>query len=129
MLRNGNIATLNTEHSRYLLLPSLLVLRNAQTLLHIKSTTNFWNITPCSPLKTNLHFGGTYHLHLQGRRISRESYQRERRWQAEQSASRTIGLHRGQEGNGTEQLSSHYLARLTFNGLHGVIESRDSAVV
>jgi hypothetical protein len=30
----------------------------------------FWNITPCSPLKINRSFGGTYHLHLQGRKIS-----------------------------------------------------------
>jgi hypothetical protein len=27
----------------------------------------FWNITPCNPLKVNLSFGGTFHLHLQGR--------------------------------------------------------------
>jgi hypothetical protein len=26
----------------------------------------FWDMTPCSPLKINRHFGGTYHLHLQG---------------------------------------------------------------
>jgi hypothetical protein len=30
----------------------------------------FWDITPCSPLKVKQLFGGTYHLHLQGRRIS-----------------------------------------------------------
>jgi hypothetical protein len=29
------------------------------------------DITPCSPLKVNRRFGGTYRLHLQGRRISR----------------------------------------------------------
>jgi hypothetical protein len=28
----------------------------------------FWDITPCSPLKVNRRFGGTYRLHLQGRR-------------------------------------------------------------
>jgi hypothetical protein len=26
--------------------------------------TIFWDITPCSPLKVNRRFGGTYHLHL-----------------------------------------------------------------
>jgi hypothetical protein len=31
---------------------------------------NFWDITPCSPLSVNRRFGGTYHLHLQGRIIS-----------------------------------------------------------
>jgi hypothetical protein len=37
----------------------------------MKSTV-FWDITPYSPLKVNPHFGGTYRLHLQGPRISRE---------------------------------------------------------
>jgi hypothetical protein len=30
----------------------------------------FWYITPCSPLKISRGFGGTCHLHLQGRRIT-----------------------------------------------------------
>jgi hypothetical protein len=29
-------------------------------------STIFWDITPCSPLKVNQSFGGTYHLNLQG---------------------------------------------------------------
>jgi hypothetical protein len=33
----------------------------------------FWDITPCSPVRVNWRFGGTYRLHLQGRRISRAS--------------------------------------------------------
>jgi hypothetical protein len=33
-------------------------------------STIFWDITPCSPLKVKLRFGGTYRLHLHGRRIS-----------------------------------------------------------
>jgi hypothetical protein len=28
----------------------------------------FWDITPCSPLSVNRRFGGTYRLHLQGRK-------------------------------------------------------------
>jgi hypothetical protein len=28
----------------------------------------FWDMTPCSPLSANRRFGGTYRLHLQGRR-------------------------------------------------------------
>jgi hypothetical protein len=32
----------------------------------------FWNKTPCSPLKINRRFGGTYRLLLQGRRVSRQ---------------------------------------------------------
>jgi hypothetical protein len=39
----------------------------------------FWDITPCSPLKVNQRFGGTYRLYLQGRRISRAKDRRERR--------------------------------------------------
>jgi hypothetical protein len=30
----------------------------------------FWDLTPCSPLNVNRRFGGTYRLHLQGRKIS-----------------------------------------------------------
>jgi hypothetical protein len=40
----------------------------------MKSTV-FWDITPCSPLKVNRRFGGTFRLNLQGR-ISRAKYQR-----------------------------------------------------
>jgi hypothetical protein len=39
----------------------------------------FWDITPCSPLKVNRRFGGTYDLHHQGRKISRARYQLESR--------------------------------------------------
>jgi hypothetical protein len=46
------------------------------------ASTVFWGVTPCSPLKVSRCFGGTYHLHHQGRRISRARYQRESRWQA-----------------------------------------------
>jgi hypothetical protein len=34
-------------------------------------------------MNVNRHFGGTYRLHLHGRKISRTRNQRERRWQAE----------------------------------------------
>jgi hypothetical protein len=37
----------------------------------------FWDITPCRPLKVNGRFGETCTLHLQGRRISQASNQRE----------------------------------------------------
>jgi hypothetical protein len=30
----------------------------------------FWDKIPCSPVKTPHHFGGTYRLHLQRRRVS-----------------------------------------------------------
>jgi hypothetical protein len=37
----------------------------------VMKRTVFWDIISCSPLKVNRRFGGTYHLHLEGR-ISRE---------------------------------------------------------
>jgi hypothetical protein len=43
--------------------------------------TILWDIKPCSPLKVNRRFGGTYQLHLQGRLISPERTQREIRRQ------------------------------------------------
>jgi hypothetical protein len=36
----------------------------------IKKTTIFWDITPCSPLRVNRRFGGTYRLHILGRKMS-----------------------------------------------------------
>jgi hypothetical protein len=47
------------------------------------NSTIFWNITPCSLLKVNGCFRGTYRLHLQGRRMIRSRNQRESRWQTE----------------------------------------------
>jgi hypothetical protein len=38
----------------------------------------FWDITPCSPLSVNRRFGGTYRLHLQGRRSSARNQQANR---------------------------------------------------
>jgi hypothetical protein len=58
-------------------------LRAGKTLLfrscmELKQSKNRSVIT-CSPLKINRCFGGTYRLHLQGRRISRTRYQWESR--------------------------------------------------
>jgi hypothetical protein len=33
----------------------------------------FWDMTPCSPLSCTRRFGGTYRLHLQGRRIVQQT--------------------------------------------------------
>jgi hypothetical protein len=48
----------------------------------VMKSTIFRDITPCSPLKVNRRFGGTYRLNLQGLRISRARNQRENEWQA-----------------------------------------------
>jgi hypothetical protein len=41
------------------------------TAMVMKSSI-FWDIMPCNSLKVNRRFRGTYHLHFQGLRISRE---------------------------------------------------------
>jgi hypothetical protein len=48
----------------------------------VKSTV-FWDIMLCNQLKFNRHFGRTYHLNLQVRRMSGTRNQRESKWQAE----------------------------------------------
>jgi hypothetical protein len=47
--------------------------------VYVKSSI-FWDITPCSQLKVNRCLGGTYHLHLQGLKMSQARNQREAGW-------------------------------------------------
>jgi hypothetical protein len=72
----------------------------------------FWDIPPYDPLNVCRRFGGTYHLYLQGQRIS---------WATELvTCSHTgflLGLFFDPEDGGDVPLKR----RLTFNGLHGVI--------
>jgi hypothetical protein len=42
----------------------------------------FWDVTPCSLLSCNRRIGGTYRLHLQGRRNNFSKNQQASRWQA-----------------------------------------------
>jgi hypothetical protein len=56
--------------------------RLRKTMKNLKNTI-FWDITPCSPLSVDRRFGGTYRLHLQGRKIRWARNQRESRWLAE----------------------------------------------
>jgi hypothetical protein len=48
----------------------------------VMKSTIFWGIISCSPLQNQPTFRGTYHLHLQGRRIGRAKKQSESRWQS-----------------------------------------------
>jgi hypothetical protein len=48
------------------------------TSVTMKSTF-FWDETPCSPVEVYQHFGATYGLDLQGRRINHASSQQEAR--------------------------------------------------
>jgi hypothetical protein len=43
----------------------------------VMNNTTFWDITPCSPLSVNRRFGGTYRLHLHGRKNKLNKIQRE----------------------------------------------------
>jgi hypothetical protein len=38
----------------------------------IRKSTIFWDVIRCSSVQVNRRLGGTYRLHLQGRRVSRE---------------------------------------------------------
>jgi hypothetical protein len=89
------------------------------TSAYLKRTI-FWDMTPCSLLKVNRRFGGTYRLHLQGRRIRRASNQRESRRQAEQGwflARLILRPWRWRQYVTPKR-------RLTFTGLHGVISQK-----
>jgi hypothetical protein len=97
-------------------------------------------IATCRPLKANRRFGGTYCLHLQGRRISIERNQHEagslRALFAELCLYQAAGS--GQTLLATCFMLVYYLAyslnpkmevtcserRLNFNGLHGVISQK-----
>jgi hypothetical protein len=53
-------------------LPNLVFLVGFDVLTAaVMKSTVFWYITPCSPMKVNERFRGTYRPYLQGRRISR----------------------------------------------------------
>jgi hypothetical protein len=42
----------------------------------VVQTSFFWDMTPGSPLEGNQHYEGTFHLHLQGRRINKPAWSR-----------------------------------------------------
>jgi hypothetical protein len=71
----------------------------------VMNSTIFWDITPCSPLSVNPRFGGTYGLHLQGRRNKFSKIPA-----SKQVPNRIILVPQKR--------------RLTLNGLHGVISQK-----
>jgi hypothetical protein len=69
----------------------------------------FWDISPCSPY-VNRRFGGTYHLHLQGRKSAEQEtsvYQRARQYASQPVYQFTYGLH------GATYVSPFWLIRLS----------------
>jgi hypothetical protein len=69
----------------------------------MQSSSVFWDITPCSPLKVIWRFGGTYRRHIQDRRISHT---------------------RNQHEAGGNLCSFPLKLQLTFNGLHGIMSQK-----
>jgi hypothetical protein len=80
----------------------------------VMQNTVFWDITLCSPFKVNIHFGGTYHLHLQIR-ISRARFQRKK--QVASTLLATFFPWRWRRYVPPKR-------RLTFNGLHCVMSHK-----
>jgi hypothetical protein len=83
----------------------------------IMKITIFWDKTPCSLLKVNRRFGGTYRFHLRGLRIILARNKRESMWQAD-LAGFLLGLFFDSEDR------RRYFPpkrRLTFDELDGVI--------
>jgi hypothetical protein len=56
--------------------------RTAAEVITMLKSSIVCDITPCSPLKDNRCFAGTYRFHLQCRKVSRERSQRKSRRQA-----------------------------------------------
>jgi hypothetical protein len=87
----------------------------------ITNITIFWGITPYSPSRVKRRCGGTYRLHLQGRRISRGRNQRE-------NTLLTICFHAvffcSAYSNTIWRRYIRPKRRLTFNGLHGIMSQR-----
>jgi hypothetical protein len=82
----------------------------------VMSSSVFWVITSCSPLKDNRRLGGTFRLHLHGRRLSQETKQ-------QQSASFwCLGWLTIQPWKERRYFSPKYL--LTFTTLHLVISQK-----
>jgi hypothetical protein len=83
----------------------------------VMKSIKFWDITPCSPSSVNRRFGGTYRLHLQGRKISWARNQRGRRWQAPVGFEVLTAV----VMKSTIFWDIKPCSPLTLNGLHGVI--------
>jgi hypothetical protein len=77
----------------------------------------FWDIAPCSPLKDNRSFGGTYRLHRQGRLLSQA---RTLIWHYEKLRSyvASINLHYLHLQNLYEDLLALITADLTTTLMH-----------
>jgi hypothetical protein len=55
----------------------IIVLIDLRVSAAVMKSSIFWTITSCISLKVTRRFGGTYRLHLEGRKISQAGDQRE----------------------------------------------------
>jgi hypothetical protein len=62
---------MRVQEDMYVSGSSVQIILTTMRMLIIKSI-NFWDIMPCSPMSVNRRFGGTYRLHLQGRKNKRQ---------------------------------------------------------
>jgi hypothetical protein len=85
-------------------------------VIHVKilNSSILWNVTHCSPVKADRRFGGTYLLHLQGRKETNM------KWKANRAASsmRHVGFLLGLLFYSENNLPKR---RLPFTGVHGAI--------
>jgi hypothetical protein len=129
-------STLWSSSGPFLMLPGNLYTAGFEVLTAVvMKSTVFWDITPCSPLKVNRHFGGAYRLHLKGRTISQARYQRKAG-----DKQRNQRENRGKQGSACHLLSRWFLfrlfrpwrwmrhvlpkLRLNFKIIHGVISQK-----
>jgi hypothetical protein len=85
----------------------------------VMKSTIFWDTTLCSPLKVSRRFGGSYHLHFLGRRISRARNQ----GLCLPPAFTLVSCAAYSSTQKMEAICSPN-RRLTFNGLHGAISKK-----
>jgi hypothetical protein len=82
ILPTDNTGSRYSHHHKIKINKMKIVTSEVLTVVVMNSNI-FWDIMLCSLLNVNRCFGGTYRLHLQGRRIGRARNQCESRQQAE----------------------------------------------
>jgi hypothetical protein len=82
-----------------------------------RKSSVFCNITPCSPLEVNRHFGVTYHLHLESRGVSQSRNQHKASIKTVCLPETSVDLHRTTRSYITEDriLHSRRCENLKYN--------------
>jgi hypothetical protein len=85
----------------------------------VMNSSILWNIMPCSLLKVNRRFRGTWHLQLQGQRINKAINQHDSR--ALLATCFDVGFLLGYSSTLKTRGNIPPKCRLSCNGLHGII--------